>query len=385
VPDTGKGLENIVVAETEICEINGQLGELLYRGYHIQDLAKNIGFEETAHLLWQGDLPTREQLHDLNCQLMADRVVNGELDGLLRNLASVTQPIDAIRTLVSALAAYDPHLEDNSHEANMRKSARILALTPTLLAAFKRHQDGLPPVRPRESGSLANSFLHMLTGSEPDPFVAHTLDVALVLHAEHGMNASTFAGRVTCATLSDIYAGVVSAMGALKGPLHGGANAVVLQMLREIGSPENAPKYIAQVLDGSLTVPGMAPKRVPGFGHRVYRAMDPRATVLREMSHTLAKKAGETIWIDTSEAVVKACQDSGMYAKGIYPNVDFFSASCYFTMGIPESLFTSVFAMSRIAGWTAHMMEQHADNRLIRPRADYVGLRGRTVLPFEER
>ena len=383
--DAGKGLENVVVAESGICAINGDIGELVYRGYLIQDLAENTTFEEVSYLLWSGNLPNQSELDALVARLAVDRALVPSMDGMMRYLPRRMEPIDGVRTLVSALSADCTNLGDHSAEANQEKSARILAQVPTLLAAFKRYIDGLEPIASTDHPSLAHNFLTMLTGQEPDPFVAHTLDVALVLHAEHGMNASTFAGRVTCATLSDIYAGVVAAMGALKGPLHGGANAVVLAMLREIGSPEKADAYVKSVLSGARVVPGIAPKRIPGFGHRVYTAMDPRATVLRAMSHTLAEKAGMTQWIEISEAVVNACENAGMYDKGIYPNVDFFSASCYYTMGIDESLFTSVFAMSRVAGWTAHMMEQHADNRLIRPRAQYVGERGRHVVPIGQR
>ena len=293
--------------------------------------------------------------------------------------------MDALRTLVSLLASYDDEMDDNSAEANFRKSIKLTAKIPTLLAAAHRAQRGLEPIRPQTTGSIASNFLYMLSGEEPDDFVARTLDTALILHAEHGMNASTFSGRVTCATLADLYAGVTSAIGTLKGPLHGGANALVLEMLGEIGEPGKAADFVANVLSGNHTVGSLAAKRIPGLGHRVYKALDPRATVLRGMSRTLGDRAGDLHWIDLSEAVVEACEAAGLSQKAVYPNVDFFSASTYQTMGIDTSLFTPVFAMARITGWTAHIMEQHAQNRLIRPHAVYVGERGRVTKPISER
>ncbi|MAF12283.1 citrate synthase [Candidatus Poribacteria bacterium] len=383
--DVTQGLERVAVAESRICSIDGEVGELIYQGYDIQDLAANTTFEEVAYLLWRGDLPSSAELSRLNDQFVAERDVDDAVYDLVRALPKHTVTMDALRTLVSLLASYDDEMADNSPDANMRKSVRLTAKIPTLLAAAHRAQKGLEPIRPKPTGGIASNFLYMLSGSEPDEFVAKTLDTALILHAEHGMNASTFSGRVTCATLADLYAGVTSAIGTLKGPLHGGANALVLEMLGEIGEPEKAGDYVARVLDGSHTVGSLAPKRIPGLGHRVYKALDPRATVLRGMSRTLGERAGDLQWIDLSEAVVEACEAAGLSQKSVYPNVDFFSASTYQTMGIDTSLFTPVFAMARITGWTAHIMEQHAQNRLIRPHAVYVGERGRVTTPISER
>ncbi|MEO2006412.1 MAG: citrate/2-methylcitrate synthase [Candidatus Poribacteria bacterium] len=380
-----QGLERIAVAESRICSIDGVAGELIYQGYDIQDLALNTTFEEVAYLLWRGNLPTAGELADLNGQFQDERDVDDAIYTLAKALPKSIVLMDALRTLVSLLASYDDEMADNTADANLRKSVRLTAKIPTLLAAVHRAKRGLGPIRPERAGSLASNFLYMLSGSAPDEFVAKTLDTALVLHAEHGMNASTFSGRVTVATLADLYAGVTSAIGTLKGPLHGGANALVLEMLDEIGEPDQAAPYVKRVLAGEHTVGSLAPKRIPGLGHRVYKALDPRATVLRGMSRTLGERAGDLHWIDLSEAVVVACEDAGLSEKAVHPNVDFFSASTYRTMGVDTSLFTPVFAMARITGWTAHIMEQHANNRLIRPHAVYVGERDRVVKPIADR
>ncbi|MDE0022143.1 MAG: citrate synthase [Candidatus Poribacteria bacterium] len=379
------GLQDVALTESKICRIDGSAGHLIYRGYDIRDLAQNATFEETAYLLWSGDLPTRPQLNALNAQLAAERGIDENAYRLIASYPKTAPPMDALRTCVSLLASADAEMEDNSNEANLRKAIRLTAKFPTILAAVYRHSNDQEPIPPLKDGSSAANFLYMLSGEKPDPFVARTLDAALTLHAEHGMNASTFSARVTCATLSDMYAAVTSALGTLKGPLHGGANAIVRAMLEEIEAPENAERYVKETLAGDRVVPGLAPKRIPGFGHRVYTSYDPRAAVLHEMSETLGKRAGETVWVDISEAVVEACEKEGLNEKGVYPNVDFFSASAYTTMGIDVPLFTPVFALARITGWTAHIIEQHNDNRLIRPKAIYVGEEGRVVQPIEER
>ena len=379
------GLQDVALTESKICRIDGSAGELIYRGYDIRDLSENVTFEETAHLLWSGELPTQAELDSLSGQLAAERELDEAAYRLIALYPRAAEPMDALRTCVSLLASCDSEMEDNSPEANLRKAVRLTAKFPTVLAAVYRRSQGLEPIRPQTTGSAAGNFLYMLTGNEPDPFVARTLDVALILHAEHGMNASTFAARVTCATLSDMYAAVTSALGCLKGPLHGGANAIVRATLQEIGEPGRAERYVKEILAGERTAPGLAPKRVPGFGHRVYTAFDPRAKVLHDMSATLGERAGETVWVEISEAVVEACEKAGLYEKGVYPNVDFFSASAYTTMRIETELFTPVFALARITGWTAHIIEQHNDNRLIRPKAVYVGEEGRKVTPIEER
>ncbi|MDA1192709.1 MAG: citrate synthase [Candidatus Poribacteria bacterium] len=385
MPTVAGGLEGVVFTETGVCFIDGTVGHLLYRGYDIQDVAEHLSFEEVAYLLWLGKLPNRQELETLHGQFAAERDIPSIAYDVIDALPPNTVPMDGLRTVVSFLSGTDPELDDNSADANYRKAVRLTAKAPTIMAAVHRRHFGLDPVIPQPTGSLAYNFLYMLSGQEPDEFVAQTLDVALTLHAEHGMNASTFAGRVTVATLADMYAGVTSAIGALKGPLHGGANAVVLKMLQEIGDPDHARDYVNNVISGDYVVPGMAPRRVPGFGHRVYKAFDPRAIVLRGMSKKLGERAGDSRWVDISNAVVEACAAAGLNEKGIYPNVDFFSASSYYTMGIPESLFTPVFAIARMTGWTAHIIEQQSDNRLIRPRADYIGEKGLKVVPIDQR
>jgi citrate synthase len=371
-------LEGVVVAETELSKIYGEEGRLVYRGYEIEDLAENATFEEVCHLLWYGELPTREQLAALNERLVADRDVNPEVIDILRRLPPSTHPMAALRTGASALASFDPEAEDMSPEANQRKAIRLTAKMPTLTAAIDRLRNGKEPIAPRKDLGLAANFLYMLSGSEPDELNARIMDVAFTLHAEHGMNASTFAARVTVATLSDMHSGVVSAIGTLKGPLHGGANERVMEMLKAIGEPENAEPWVRAALERK--------ERIMGFGHRVYKALDPRAPILKKLAEELAAKGGNTKWLEISERI-QAVMREEMEKRGkpIYPNVDFFSASVYYTLGIPSDLFTNIFACARTAGWTAHIMEQLKDNRLIRPKAEYVGPLGKKVQPIERR
>lgn len=375
---SSRGLEGVVVAETELSKIYGEEGRLVYRGYEIEDLAENATFEEVCHLLWYGELPTREQLAALNERLVADRDVNSEVIDILRRLPPSTHPMAALRTGASALASFDPEAEDMSPEANQRKAIRLTAKMPTLTAAIDRLRNGKEPIAPRKDLGLAANFLYMLSGSEPDELNARIMDVAFTLHAEHGMNASTFAARVTVATLSDMHSGVVSAIGTLKGPLHGGANERVMEMLKAIGEPENAEPWVRAALERK--------ERIMGFGHRVYKALDPRAPILKKLAEELAAKGGNTKWLEISERI-QAVMREEMEKRGkpIYPNVDFFSASVYYTLGIPSDLFTNIFACARTAGWTAHIMEQLKDNRLIRPKAEYVGPLGKKVQPIERR
>jgi len=375
---SSRGLEGVVVAETELSKIYGEEGRLVYRGYEIEDLAENATFEEVCHLLWYGELPTREQLAALNERLVADRDVNPEVIDILRRLPPSTHPMAALRTGASALASFDPEAEDMSPEANQRKAIRLTAKMPTLTAAIDRLRNGKEPIAPRKDLGLAANFLYMLSGSEPDELNARIMDVAFTLHAEHGMNASTFAARVTVATLSDMHSGVVSAIGTLKGPLHGGANERVMEMLKAIGEPENAEPWVRAALERK--------ERIMGFGHRVYKALDPRAPILKKLAEELAAKGGNTKWLEISERI-QAVMREEMEKRGkpIYPNVDFFSASVYYTLGIPSDLFTNIFACARTAGWTAHIMEQLKDNRLIRPKAEYVGPLGKKVQPIERR
>ena len=373
-----RGLEGVVVAETRLSKIYGEQGRLLYSGYEIEDLAENTTFEEVCHLLWHGSLPNRRQLEELSSQMAKARAVEPELIQLLRMLPASTHPMAALRTAASALASFDPEAEDMSREANLRKAVRITAKLPTLTAAFDRLRNGKEPVAPREDLSHAANVLYMLRGTEPDELETRIIDAALILHAEHGMNASTFAARVTVATLSDMHSGVTSAIGTLKGPLHGGANERVMHMLQAIGSVENVDGWIRDALDRK--------ERIMGFGHRVYRALDPRAPILKRLAEELSSRGGNTKWLEISERIQAVmAEEMERRGKQIYPNVDFFSASVYYTLGIPMDMFTNVFACARAAGWTAHIIEQLDDNRLIRPKADYIGPEGLKVPPIDER
>jgi citrate synthase len=373
------GLEGIVVAQTRLSAINGEQGELIYGGYEIDDLARNTTFEEVAYLLWNGRLPNAGELAGLKDDIEREAALSPELIELLRSFPSGAEAMASLRTAVSALSLEDPEADDNSDGANRRKSIKLAAKIPTIIAAFDRIRRGKDPVAPRSGLSTAANFLYMLNGEEADELRVRTFDAALVLHAEHGMNASTFSARVTAATQSDLYSAVVSAIGTLKGPLHGGANMRVMEMLEAIEqSGEEPAKWVHDALERG--------ERVMGFGHRVYKAVDPRATVLRELADAIMQGRGETRWLDLSDKVREAMgREMEARGKKIYPNVDFFSASVYTTLGISTDLFTPIFAMSRITGWTAHLLEQYTNNRLIRPKAEYTGPRGLTVTPVEQR
>ena len=373
------GLEGVVVAETGLSAIDGEKGELIYAGYDIDDLARNTTFEEVAYLLWNNRLPARAELDELNRQLVAERAIPEAVLEMLRAFPRDSDAMAALRTAVSALALYDAEANDNSEEANRRKAIRLTARMPTIVAAFDRIRNGKAPVAPRTDLNTAANFLYMLNGEPADDLRVRTFDAALILHAEHGMNASTFSARVTAATLSDIYSAVTSAIGTLKGSLHGGANTRVMETLTQIDESGKDPaQWVREALERK--------ERVMGFGHRVYKAVDPRATVLRELADAIMQGKGETRWLDLSDKVRDAMSKE-MEARGkkIYPNVDFFSASVYSTLGIATDLFTPIFAVSRITGWTAHLFEQYANNRLIRPKADYTGPRGLKVTPISDR
>jgi len=374
-----KGLEDVIAGESSICDVDGKNGKLIYRGYDIHDLAENTTFEEVVYLLWNGGLPTISQLNALQADLDAARVLPEAALDLLRRFPKTATAMDALRTATSLLALYDPDEADESMEANKRKALRLTAQMGTLVAALDRLRKGEEPVAPKPGLSTAGNFLYQLTGTEPGATETHALDVALVLHADHELNASTFAARVTVATLTDMYSAVTSAVGTLAGPLHGGANVNVMHLLEQIGTPDRAEEIVTQMLAEG--------KKIPGIGHRVYRALDPRAVSLREMSRQLAESSGDAKWYEISEKVQEAA-DKALAAKGkttLKANVDFFSASVYHMLGIPDDLFTPVFAISRVAGWTAHILEQLGDNRLIRPRAIYTGPRDLTVKPIRER
>ncbi|HJR54201.1 MAG TPA: citrate synthase [Gemmatimonadota bacterium] len=373
-PSQAAGLEGVVVAESEISYVDGQEGRLVYRGYSIEDLAESSSFEETAKLLLDGELPDVEELRGFERALAAQRSLDGETLEAVRRFPSTADPMSALRTGVSLLGLTDPDRGDNGAEATRRKALRLIARIPTLIAAFDRARRGSDPLAPRDDLGHAANFLYMLRGGEPDPEDGRVLDVCLVLHAEHGMNASTFAARVTAATLSDIHSAITSAVGTLKGPLHGGANEAVMKMLLEVDQRGVEPAaHIREML--------AAGSKVMGFGHRVYKTMDPRAPILRRFSKDLGERAGDTRWYQMSEQILATMQAE----KGIDPNVDFFSASTYHALGIPADLFTPIFAVARISGWVTHVEAQYAKNRLIRPRARYVGKRDLRYVPIGER
>lgn len=367
------GLEGVVAAQSAISDVNGQEGRLIYCGYDIHDLAEHSTFEETIYLLWNGKLPTLSELETLKQQLNRETGLPAEVQQLIRQIPSNANPMDMLRTVVSALSFYDPDGADMSREANFRKAVRLTAKFPTIVTTFQRLRNGLDPVEPRDDLSIAGNFLYTLRGQTPDDVATRTMDVAFILHADHELNASTFSARVTAATLSDMYSAIVSAIGTLKGPLHGGANEGVIKNLLEIGSLANVEAWTKDALDKK--------KKIMGFGHRVYRTEDPRATHLREMSGQLGERTGEKKWYEMSRKM----EEVMMREKHLNPNVDFYSASTYYALGIPTDLFTPIFACSRISGWTAHVLEQYENNRLIRPRAEYIGPRGLKYVPIEER
>ncbi len=372
--ESSRGLADVVAASTALSDIDGKAGRLFYRGYDIHDLAGHISFEECVHLLQRGALPTRGQLDALIAELAAARTLSPIAEGLFEPLAARAEPMEAMRTLVSALGNEDPDKDSNSPEADARKAVRLVAAMPVLLARYEAARRGSGPVPdPDPELGIAGNFLLQITGERPSVEAAAAFDESLVLHADHTMNASTFAARVCAATMSDMHSAVVGAIGTLKGPLHGGANEAVMRTLESIGSVDAVESTIrARLASG---------EKIMGFGHRVYRTEDPRATHLRRLSERLGQLAGDTTYYEMSMVLEKTVVE----ARGLYPNVDFFAASVYASLGIPTDLFTCVFALSRMAGWTAHVMEQHTDNRLIRPDSEYVGERNQTWYPIEER
>jgi citrate synthase len=367
------GLEDVVIATSEICFIDGQQGRLLYRGYDIDDLVAHSTFEEVVYLLWYGALPTKKELAGHVKALAAARRLPPRLFTLLKALPRKTVPMEVLRTAVSALSAFDPDERDNSREATLRKAVRLTAQMPTVVAAWERLRRGKPPAAPNPRLSLAANFLYMLSGQKPTALATKTFDVALILHADHEYNASTFAARVTAATLSDLHSAVTSAIGALKGPLHGGANEQVMRMVEQIKAPARAEGWIRTALANKA--------RIMGFGHRVYRVEDPRAKHLRRLATELGRQSGNTAPVEILDTVARGVTAE----KHIYPNVDLYSGAAYASMGIPADQFTPIFAISRIAGWAAHVLEQHAHNRLIRPRAEYTGPTSATYVPIDQR
>jgi len=368
-----RGLADVVAASTAISDIDGRAGILSYRGYDIHDLAGNVSFEECAYLLQRGELPTKDELADYTAELTEGRRLGQTIGSVLATNVGRTPPMEALRTLVSALSADEDDASDSSPEANRRKAARLVAQMPVLVARYHANRTGtaVPPPDP-ELGTAGN-FLLQITGRHPDPIATNAFDECLVLHADHTMNASTFAARVCAATLSDMHSAVTAAMGTLKGPLHGGANEQVMKVLHSLPGVDAVDASVRERLDRG--------EKLMGFGHRVYRAEDPRATHLRVMSKRMGELAGDTTYYEMSARM----EQTVLAVKGLLPNVDFYAASVYHALGIPTDLFTPVFAISRMAGWTAHVMEQHADNRLIRPDSEYIGEPPRRMLSLADR
>jgi citrate synthase len=367
------GLRGVVAAASSIGDVDGENGILIYEGYDIHDLAQYSTFEEVVYLLWHGQLPTRAELDELHKSFSECYELPSEILDLMRSFPREADPMDVLRTTVSALDFYDPNAHDTSREVSIKTAARLTAQIPTIVTAWARLRKGQEPVKPNPELNIATNFLYMLKGEMPTAEDARIFDICLILHADHELNASTFTSRVVAGTLADIYGAVTAAIAALSGPLHGGANTNVMKMLLEIGDIEKAEQYIKDKL--------AAKTKIMGIGHAVYKTEDPRATHLRRFSKELGERNGETKWYEMSRKI----EDIMMREKGMNPNVDFYSASTYYMMGIPLDLYTPIFAVSRISGWTGHILEQYANNKLIRPRAEYIGPRGLKYVPIEER
>ncbi|MFW5896005.1 MAG: citrate synthase [archaeon] len=377
-----RGLEGVVVDETELSFIDGDEGRLIYRGYAIEDLAREASYEEVLYLLWHGHLPDRDEYEAFADSMSAERAVDPDVIATMRSLAEVDEnPMAALRTGVSMLSAYDPDsdVDPEDMDAAMRKGRRITAKIPTILAAYDRLRNGQDPIEPREDLSHAGNFLYMLTGEEPDPVATETFDMALVLHVDHGLNASTFTSMVISSTFADVYNAVTGGIGALAGPWHGGANQDVMEVLFELDESSQDPvEWVQSIMDEG--------RRVPGWGHRVYNVKDPRANLLQEKTKELAESSGEKKWYEYTKQIEEYLTDEvGLPEKGIAPNVDFFSGSVYYQLDIPIDLYTPIFAMSRVGGWIGHVLEYQEDNRLIRPRGRYVGSDDETWVPRDER
>jgi citrate synthase len=367
------GLRGVIAASSSIGDVNGDKGELIYQGLNIHDLATKSTFEEVVFLLWNGRLPKRSELDELRKNLAASYELPEPIIALIKQFPADADPMDTLRTAISALPFYDKESRDLSRAASIRVATRLTARFPTIVAMIDRLRNGLDPIKPKPELNIATNFLYMLKGEMPEDFDAHVLDVALILQADHELNASTFTARVVAGTLADMYSAVTAAMGALSGPLHGGANTAVMKTLLEIGSLDRVEGFIKDAL--------ATKKKIMGFGHAVYRTEDPRATHLRRFSKEMGERKGDTKWYEMTAKIEELMKSS----KGLLPNVDAYSASTYYMMGIPLDLYTPIFAISRISGWTAHILEQYADNKLIRPRAEYVGPRDVPYVPIDER
>ena len=363
----------MAAATSSISDVNGEKGELIYQGYNIHDLAQHSTFEEVIFLIWNKRLPSCAELSALAESLRASYAVPAELIDLMKQFPREADPIDVLRTAVSALEFYDPNARDISRDTSIKTAIRLTAQFPTIVAASDRIRRGLEAINPDPGLNISGNFLYMLRGEKPSEREARIFDVCLILHADHELNASTFTARVVAGTLADMYAAVTAAIGALSGPLHGGANTNVMKTLLEIGSGENVESFIRKALAEK--------RKIMGFGHAVYKTEDPRATHLRHFSKEMGETAGESKWYEMSRKIEEVMRRE----KGLYPNVDFFSASTYYMMGIPLDLYTPIFAVSRISGWTGHILEQYADNKLIRPRAEYVGPRDLPYVPIDQR
>lgn len=368
------GLEDVVANTSDICFVDGREGRLIYHGYDIHDLVNGgATFEEVIYLLWHGKLPTQSELDTFTKEIATQRALAPHVLAFLKDVPKDANAMEVLRTAVSYLGLYDPDEGNESIEANYRKATRLVAQIPTIVTSFERIKNGLDPIAPDESLGLAANFFYLLNGEKPDEFTTSAFNTALILHADHELNASTFSARVTAGTLSDMYSAITSAIGTLKGPLHGGANEQVMRMLLEIGKVENAKTWIVDALAQK--------KKIMGFGHRVYRTEDPRATHLRQLSRQAGERVGQTNWFEMSQIVENFVKEE----KGLNPNVDFYSGSMYYAMGIATHLYTPIFACSRISGWTAHVLEQFKNNRLIRPRAEYTGPVNLKYVPLSSR
>ncbi len=374
-----KGLDGISVASTKLSKVEGDIGRLTYSGYDIKDLALNASFEEVVYLLWHLRLPTQAELNAFKTQLAENMALPPELGRLMKALPTQTHPMAALRSIISLAGMYDPLAEDNSLAANRKKALTLTARMPTAIAAWGRIREGKEPIGPRDDLSIAGNFLYMLDGKEPDPVAVRAIDRYLILLTEHGMNASTFTARVVTSTDGDMYSAIVAAIGSLKGPKHGGAN-------------EQAMRLFFEVEDSGLGVEEWykqaraAGRRFAGIGHRIYKALDPRAGILRDDARALAQSSGNTLWFDIAYKIEELTRaDPYFVERNLYPNVDYYSAIVLYTLGIPTDMFTPLFALSRIAGWTAHIIEQWEDNRLIRPESEYIGPMGLSVIPIEQR
>jgi citrate synthase len=368
------GLEDIVAATSSICDVNGKEGRLIYQGYDIHDLAEHSTFEEVVYLLWFGRLPNKQELETLSKALHTNGTVPPEVIKAMKAFPKEANSMEVLRTAVSMLSMYDPDDENNDREANIRKATRLTAQLPIIVAYWDNIRNGKEPIASNPNLSVAANFLYLLKGGQtPDDLSTKSLDIALILHADHELNASTFAARVAAGTLTDIHSAIVAAIGTLKGPLHGGANQEVIKMLIKIDKLENVQPFISKMFEEH--------KKVMGFGHRVYKTEDPRASHLRKMSEELGKRTNELKWFQMSRKI----EEMVLHDKQLNANVDFYSASVYYMLGIPTDLFTPIFAVSRMAGWAAHVLEQYENNRLIRPRAEYTGPSNLTYVPIEKR